>query len=92
MRAPPPRRAPGLRTQRLLALFVAGWALFDFPLLALGLGGGAQATLLGLPRLPLLLFVGWLALIVVLALLMERGEGGFGAERAGERDGGGDDD
>ena len=67
----------GLLTQRLVALFVFGWALFDFPLLTLGLGRGPEATILGLPRLPVLLFAGWLALIVVLAWLMERrGAGG----------------
>ena len=67
----------GLLTQRLVALFVFGWALFDFPLLTLGLGRGPEATIFGLPRLPVLLFAGWLALIVVLAWLMER----RGAER-----------
>lgn len=61
-----------LLAQRLLALFVAGWLLLDFPLLRLAL---AEGTLFGLPRLPLLLFGGWLALIVALALLMERGAG-----------------
>jgi hypothetical protein len=65
----------GLLAQRLVALFIAGWALFDFPLLGLGLGGGPEATLFGLPRLPVLLFAGWAGLIVLLACLMERGEG-----------------
>lgn len=62
---------PSLLAQRLLALFIAGWLLLNFPLLGLGLDGG---TLFGLPRLPVLLFVGWAALIAVLALLMERSE------------------
>jgi len=60
--------------QRLLALFVAGWTLFDFPLLGLAFGTGPEATLFGLPRLPVLLFAGWAALIGLLAWLMERGE------------------
>ncbi len=64
-----------LLAQRLLALFVAGWLLLDFPLLRLALGDGPAATLFGLPRLPVLLFVLWLALVVALALLMERGGG-----------------
>jgi hypothetical protein len=61
--------------QRMLALFVAGALLLNYPLLRLALSGGAEApaTLLGLPRLPLLLFAGWALLIVLLALLMERG-------------------
>lgn len=81
--------APSLLAQRLLALFFAGWALFDFPLLGLGLaagsgpGTGADATLFGLPRLPLLLFAGWAGLIVALAWLMERAApGADGADRA----------
>lgn len=60
-----------LLAQRLLALFIAGWALFDFPLLGLGFGTGPEATLFGLPRLPVLLFVAWAVLIGLLAWLME---------------------
>ena len=55
-----------------LAYAVAGWLMLDFPLLRLVLAEGAEGTLFGLPRLPLLLFGGWALLIVVLALLMER--------------------
>lgn len=55
--------------QRLLALFVAGWLLLDFPLLRLWSGGG---TWLGLPLLPAALFLLWLLIIVLLAWLMER--------------------
>jgi hypothetical protein len=65
-----------LLAQRLLALFIAGWLLLDFPLLRLALTDGADGRLFGLPRLPLLLFVGWAALIVLLAVLMERGGDG----------------
>jgi hypothetical protein len=71
----------GLLAQRLIALFMAGWALFDFPLLGLGFGAGTEATLFGLPRLPVLLFAGWAALIVLLAWLMERADGEEAAER-----------
>ncbi|MBL8344582.1 MAG: hypothetical protein JNN03_04005 [Rubrivivax sp.] len=70
--------------QRLLALFVAGWALFDFPLLGLGLGSGPEATLFGLPRLPVLLFAGWAVLIGLLAWLMEGAETGAPQERAAD--------
>jgi hypothetical protein len=80
-------RHPGsasLLTQRLLALFIAGWALFDFPLLGLGLGSGPDATLFGLPRLPVLLFAGWAGLIVGLAWLMERRGGGAEGPRGAD--------
>jgi hypothetical protein len=71
------RPTQGLLAQRLVALFLAGWVLLDFPLLKLALGGGAAgtapaATLFGLPLLPLLLFAAWALLIVLLAVLMER--------------------
>ncbi len=58
----------GLLAQRLLALFIAGWLLFDFPLLRLW---QSEATLLGVPLLPAALFVAWAALIAMLAWLME---------------------
>ena len=66
-----------LLTQRLLALFAAGWLLLSFPLLRLWLGdtkgaqGSTGATLLGLPLLPAALFAAWAGLIVLLAVLME---------------------
>lgn len=66
-----------LLTQRLLALFAAGWLLWDFPLLRLWLGspiteaGAAGATVFGLPLLPVALFGAWVLLIALLARLME---------------------
>lgn len=76
-----------LHAQRLLALFGAGWLLFDFPLLKLWF---AEATLAGLPLLPAALFGIWLLLIGLLAWAMERagehvGEGG--RDGAGESTG-----
>ena len=59
----------GLERQRLVALFVAGWGLLNFPLLALW---DRDATVLGLPLFPVALFVLWAALIAALAVLMER--------------------
>jgi hypothetical protein len=53
-----------LLVQRLLALFVAGLLLFDFPLIGL-LQGSALA-----------IFVAWAAVIGLLALLMERDHDG----------------
>jgi hypothetical protein len=54
--------------QRLLALFGAGWLLFDFPLLKLWLVEGRP---FGLPLLPLALFAAWGLLIGLLALIVE---------------------
>jgi hypothetical protein len=62
------RHRASLLTQRLLALFVAGWLLLSFPLLGLWLG---SSTWLGLPLLPLALFTTWAAVIALLAVLME---------------------
>lgn len=54
---------------RQVALFMGGWLLLSFPLLALW---DRDATLLGLPLFPAALFVLWAGLIVLLAWLMER--------------------
>lgn len=51
-----------LRSQRLTALFFAGWVLLDFPLLALW---DREATVFGLPLLPVALFAAWAALIAL---------------------------
>ena len=58
----------GLRSQRLLALFCAGLALFNFPLLALW---DRDALVFGLPLFPTALFVLWALLIAALALILE---------------------
>lgn len=50
-----------LGTQRLVALFVAGWLAFNFPLQRLWAGDAVA------------LFGAWAVLIGLLALLMERG-------------------
>ena len=59
----------GLAAQRLLALFVSGWLLFNFPLLGLWDQG---AMLFGVPLFPAALFLLWVLLIAVLAWQMER--------------------
>jgi len=61
----------GFRAQRLLALFVAGWLLFNFPLLSLW---DSDATIAGIPLFPAALFIGWAGLIGVLAWISERGD------------------
>ncbi len=62
---------PGSRnTERLLALVVAAALAFNYPLLYLFADGG---TLFGWPLLVVYLFSSWLMVIVLTALLMERG-------------------
>ncbi|MBC7481479.1 MAG: hypothetical protein H7337_06155 [Rhizobacter sp.] len=58
----------GLGKQRLVAVFMAGSLLLNFPLLALW---DRDATVLGLPLFPAALFVLWAGLIALLAVLME---------------------
>lgn len=59
-----------LRSQRLLALFAAGWLLLNFPLLTLWDRG---VTVWGLPLLPAALFGGWALLIAAAAWISESG-------------------
>lgn len=59
----------GLGAQRLVALFVGGWLLFNFPLLGLW---DRDAALLGIPLFPAALFILWALLIAAIAWLMER--------------------
>lgn len=60
----------GQRSQRLLALFAAGWVALNFPLLALW---DREALLFGVPLFPAALFLIWALLIVLLALIVESG-------------------
>ena len=58
----------GLRaeqSQRLVALFMLGWLLLTYPLLALFNRGGSVA---GIPLLYVYLFGAWALLIVLMAL------------------------
>jgi hypothetical protein len=59
----------GLGTQRLAALFMAGWMLLNFPLLALW---DRDAMVWGLPLFPTALFVLWGGLIAALGWISER--------------------
>ena len=61
--------ARGPRPQVLIALWGAGLVLFNFPMLIVW---DRDATVLGLPLLPVALFVIWAALIGVLAWVSER--------------------
>ncbi len=59
----------GIDAQRLLALFVLGWLLFNFPLLGLW---DLETTVFGVPLLPTALFGIWMLLIALTAWLLER--------------------
>jgi hypothetical protein len=60
-----------LLQQRLVALFVLGLLLFNYPLIALW---DHRATVWGLPLFPAALFALWALLIAALAWLMEQRE------------------
>ena len=57
------------RAQRLVALCLLGFLLFNYPLLAVF---NVPATLLGIPVLYAYLFLVWGALIAFMALVVER--------------------
>ena len=59
----------GLGRQRLIAVFVAGGLLLNFPLLALW---DRDVTWLGLPLFPAALFMLWGVLIVLIGWFSER--------------------
>ena len=59
-----------LTAQRLVALFLLGALLFNYPLLALFNRGG---EVMGIPILYAYIFGVWLALIGLMALAAERG-------------------
>lgn len=61
----------GLTAQRLLALFAAGWALFNVPLLTLW---DRDASVFGVPLLPAAIFVGWGILIALAGWVAERAD------------------
>ena len=60
-----------LTAQRLAALFLLGCALFNYPLLALF---NRATDVFGIPLLYAFLFGGWLALIALMAVAIERHE------------------
>ena len=60
----------GLAGQRLVAVFLAGMLLLNYPILSLF---DRPASLFGLPLLHVYLFAGRIALILVVALIVERG-------------------
>lgn len=59
-----------LRGQRLVALCMLGWVLFNYPILAIFNVPGA---VLGIPVLYAYIFLAWALLIALMALAVERG-------------------
>ncbi len=55
--------------QRLVALFLLGCLLFNYPVLSLFAG---PADFAGVPLLYLYLFIAWAVLIALIALVVER--------------------
>lgn len=60
----------GLAGQRLVAVFLAGTAVFNYPLLSLF---DRIEPVFGVPLLWLGLFVAWAGLIAIVAWIVERG-------------------
>ena len=60
---------PGIKGQRLAALFLLGFLLFNYPLLSLFADRG---TVFGIPLLYAYVFLVWALLIGLMALVVER--------------------
>ncbi|HEX2831193.1 MAG TPA: hypothetical protein VHP37_33000 [Burkholderiales bacterium] len=60
----------GLKGQRLVALFLFGALLLNYPLFSLFAG---PAVVFGIPLIYVYVFAVWAALIALLALVVERG-------------------
>jgi hypothetical protein len=58
-----------LDSQRLIALFILGWLLLNFPILGLW---DRDLSVAGIPFFPAAIFVLWGLLVAALAWLMER--------------------
>lgn len=58
-----------LTGQRLVALFLFGWVIVNYPVLAIF---DVQASLAGIPILYLYVFGVWVALIALMAWVIER--------------------
>lgn len=60
---------PTLKGQRLVALFLLGCLLFNFPLLSLFAG---SSRVWGIPTVYFYIFAAWAAIIGLMALIIER--------------------
>jgi len=63
---------PNLKGQRLVALFLLGFLLLNYPLLNLFAGSG---QVLGIPVLYAYVFAVWALMIGLMALVIEKREG-----------------
>lgn len=59
----------GKRVQRLVALFLLGWVLFNYPFLFIFSKNG---FIFGIPLLYVYIFAAWIVLIGLMALVVER--------------------
>lgn len=69
-----------VRNERLIALFLLGLLLFNYPLLAMF---NAPTFVLGVPKLYLYLFLAWAALIAGAGLVLRWTEADDGSARGG---------
>jgi hypothetical protein len=60
---------PGIKGQRLAALFLLGCLLFNYPLLSLF---NRDGEIFGIPILYAYIFAAWAGLIALLALVVEK--------------------
>ena len=64
-------RKPDLDQQWLVAAFILGAVLFNYPILSLF---NTRASLFGIPVLYVFIFVAWAAIIALVAWIAERDE------------------
>lgn len=62
-------KRPGLRGQRLIALFAAGCLLFNYPLLSLF---NTPQLVFGVPLLYLYVFAVWVGLVLITVVIVGR--------------------
>ena len=60
---------PSIKGQRLVALFLAGCLLFNYPILSLF---ASEGLLAGIPVLYVYVFTTWALLIALMAVVVER--------------------
>jgi hypothetical protein len=60
---------PSVKGQRLVALFLLGWLLFNYPLLDLFAGPG---EVFGIPVLYVYVFAAWALLLALMAVVVEK--------------------